>query len=78
MTEVFGFVATKDEKTGHWIYKAKDSVPLTSQKKSKGVYREKPVFKLIEQYEKDAKNTYQRTLRKTVIEITNFLKKNSK
>lgn len=77
MCEIFGHIATKDEKTGAWVYKAKENVPLEGKKPSKGIYREKPVFKLIEQYEQASKNTFKESLKNTIADITKFLKKNS-
>lgn len=77
MCEVFGHIATKDEKTGHWVYKAKENVPLTSQK-VKPIYREKPVHKIIEEYEQASKDIFKEGLKDTVTDIVKFLKKNAK
>lgn len=63
------FDYTHDEK-GQWIYKAKQSAPLSSGKPK---YQEQPQYKLQETIEGKAKETFGRILNNTVLTITKFL-----
>lgn len=67
------FEYTKDDK-GAWIYKAKQSAPLSSSVKPK--YKEQPQFKLQTQIEGSAKKRFGTVLNASVLEITKFLKDN--
>lgn len=68
------FEYTQNDK-GEWIFKAKDSNPLSSGKE-KPKYQEKPQFRIQEVIEGKSKNTFRQIVNKEVIEITKFLNDN--
>ena len=71
MITVGNFKYSQDE-DGNWIYKASDSLKLPSKKKPE--YREKPFFKIQYEIEGNSKKRFQDFAKKSVLEITNYLK----
>lgn len=65
------YIATKDE-NGHWLYKAKDSVPLAKKKNPQ--YKEKPQFGIQYQIEGNAKAKFRKTLNTTIVNILKIFK----
>ena len=60
-------IASQDEKTGEWIYKANENNQLKPFKKNrslKAVYRDLPRFKCISQYEDQEEKDYKQSLQK--------------
>lgn len=57
---------------GKWEYTSTFKIP--KKKIDKGSEKEKPQFAFVDKLEKEAIQTYQKTLKKTVIDITQFLK----
>lgn len=60
------------QKGGGFLYKAKEQPTFSQQVKP--VFKERPQYKLIEDYESVAKNRYKVDLHNTVIDIAQFLK----
>lgn len=60
---------------GTFLYKAKESQPLTKSNVKKAQYKERPQYPLIEQYEKKALQRYQNDLKSLAINIVELLKK---
>lgn len=70
--EICGFDYEKQE-DGTFLYKAKESSVSSSKKIIKPQYKEKPQYKLIEQYEQKAVERYQDDIKTTVKQVVQFL-----
>jgi len=67
---VGGWIATPNN--GTFLYKAKEQPTFSQQVKP--IFKEKPQYKLIEQYESVAKERYKEELYNTVKDIVRFIK----
>lgn len=76
MFEINNHTVEKNDK-GQWIWKAKEGSSLPSLK-LKPKHKERPEFPLIETIEGKAKERYENNLGRMVLDITKFLKTQSK
>lgn len=70
------FEYTQDAK-GNWIYKAKESVPISAAS-GKAEYKEKPQYPLQEEIEGAAKVKFRVILNKTILQTVSYIKNNLK